>query len=119
MRRLLVAIVSASALSVCGAPAAADPPACADPCYLHITVPVTIHSDDGDELRLPPGFFRDEPSHERWESELERLQETETRLSAENESLRESAREWRPSWHTLVGALALGIAGGFAIAVAL
>lgn len=44
--------------------------------------------------------------------EMRRLQETETRLAAENESFRKSAEAWRPGWVVVTSAIVTGLAGG-------
>lgn len=72
--------------------AAADP---APP--LHIESPSEIKTDGGTNLRLPPGYFLEEPTYNHLDRELKRLQEKETRLDAENESLRKTI-ENTPNW---------------------
>lgn len=46
------------------------------------------------------------------DAEIRRLQELETRLVAENRSLRDSAKSWQPGWKTLLVTLATGISVG-------
>lgn len=62
---------------------------------------------------LPPGRFVDAGTWARIDAEHRRLQDSETRLIAENRSLRASADEWRPGWKTLATALAVGIGVGW------
>lgn len=62
--------------------------------------------------RLPPGRFLDEPEWSKLDTEIRRLQETETRLKAENNVYKNAADGWSPGWKTLVGALGLGISIG-------
>ena len=116
MRRTRAAALAVGFMALHVARAAADPapepPACPEPCYIHVGEPTTLHSDAGDRLRLPPGYFLDEPTFGKREAELTRSQEAETRLAAENRSLRASAAEYHPGWRTLLGALVLGLAGG-------
>jgi hypothetical protein len=72
-----------------------------------------VHTDGGNDLRLPPGYYLDEPNWNKLDLEVRRLQDQETRLTAENHSLRTSLGGWQPGWKTLSGALLLGIAAGF------
>ncbi len=80
-----------------------------DPIY-RIKSPSTLKTEKGSELKLPPGYFLDETTWQERDAELKRLQEQETRLKAENGSLRKSAKEDYP-W------LATGVVGAFGIAV--
>lgn len=52
------------------------------------------------------------PSWKSLDDEFRRLQEIETRLTAENQSLRASAAAWTPGWKTIVASLVVGFAGG-------
>jgi len=54
----------------------------------------------------------DESTWSRLDTEMRRLQDAETRLTAENESLRESANEIGFGWYALGAALVVGFAGG-------
>lgn len=63
---------------------------------------------------LPPGHFVNEPAWSALDTEIRRLQDQETRLDAENRSLRESAAGWQPGWRTLAVTLATGVALGVA-----
>lgn len=85
--------------------------ALADP-STHLKTPSSVKTDGGTDLRLPPGYFLDEPAWGKLDAETRRLQETETRLTAENRSLRKSAREVSFGWKTLSAALVLGFAAG-------
>ena len=54
-------------------------------------------------------------TYEMWEeldTEFRRLQDQETRLTAENKSLKKSADEWRPGWKIVVAGALLGLAAG-------
>lgn len=86
--------------------AAAEPPT-------HVTVPVTCQ-DDADpphELRLAPGYYLSEDGWDSLDLKVKHLQDQETRLGAENESLRKSAR---PGWWWWVTGIAAGAAAGYA-----
>lgn len=61
---------------------------------------------------LPPGRFVDEGTWGRLDAELRRSNDSETRLKAENESLRKSVRGWTPGWRTIAATLVVGLAGG-------
>lgn len=50
------------------------------------------------------------------DAEVRRLQEAEVRLTAENNSLRKTAKEWQPGWKVLLGTLVAGAAlGGYGV----
>lgn len=74
--------------------------------------PSAVVTEGGASLRLPAGYFLVDPLWTSWELELRRLQDAETRLAAENESLRRSAEEWQPGWKLLAGAVLTGLAAG-------
>lgn len=87
--------------------------AAADPTNLHLQTPSTVHTDGGTDLRLPPGYFLDEGTHDKVDLEMKRLQDAETRLKAENTSLRKTVSDWQPGWYTLAIAIAGGVALGW------
>lgn len=67
----------------------------------------------GRVLVLPTGTRLLSPA--RWndlDSELRRLQDVETRLTAENKTFRAEAPGWRPGWKTLLSATLTGFVGG-------
>lgn len=80
-----------------------------DPIY-HLKSPSTLKTEKGSELKLPPGYFLDEQTWQDRDAEMKRLQEQETRLTAENKSLKKSATGDYP-W------LATGVVGAFGIAI--
>lgn len=82
------------------------------PVNLHMRTPSTITTDGGSVVKVPPGYYLDEPTHDKLDAEVKRLQEAETRLKAENTSFRTSAASWQPGWWTLAVTLASGIALG-------
>lgn len=111
--RVVAALVFLSPLS--GRDAASDPPT-------HIRSASTVRTDGGSDLRLPPGYFVDEPAWTVLDGEIRRLQEAEVRLGAENKSLRKSASATPAGWGALVlvtGAIAGGVMLGFKIARAI
>lgn len=83
---------------------------------LHLKTPSNVITDGGTSLRLPPGYFLEEPSWERLDLEVRRLQDRETRLSAENASLRASASGWTPGWKTLGSAVITAFVAGYFLA---
>ena len=78
----------------------------------HIKSPSTLKTEKGSEVKLPPGYFIDEEKWQELDLEMMRLQEQETRLKAENDSLRKSAANDYP-W------LATGTVGVFGVALGL
>jgi len=93
---------------VCGSRAAAGE-------VVHLKSPSEVVTEKGSKLSLPPGYFLEEPDYDRLDVEMRRLQDAETRLGAENRSLRDSAKDsdalgWK-FWTTVViGAFGAGIA---------
>lgn len=76
----------------------------------------TLTLKSGRVLELPPGRFIEETEFERLEIEFKRLQDAETRLTAERDSLEKSTDSWRPGWVTLTLTLATGLAIGVYVA---
>lgn len=83
------------------------------PTYLHMRTPSHVVTDGGSDLRLPPGYFLDEPTHDKVDAEVRRLQDAETRLTAENQSMRKSLDGWQPGFYTLAIAAASAIVLGW------
>jgi hypothetical protein len=107
------AIVAGAVLGLCVAvpTAAAD-----DDAPIHLTAGATCRTPAGVDLDLPPGYYLSEPKWDALDLEVRRLQDTETRLSAENLSLRASANAWRPGWRSIATALAVGLGAGVYLA---
>lgn len=80
----------------------------------HLKTPSTVKTDAGSELKLPPGYFLDEISWRERDEKLKALEESDTRLRAQNASLRASATEVSFGWRTLGVVLLVGVAAGFA-----
>ncbi len=79
--------------------------------HLRMRDPSTLTVSNGKTYELPPGRFLSEPFFEKKDQELRRLQELETRLTAERDEYRRQATTWRPGWKTAGTAFLLGIAG--------
>jgi len=58
----------------------------------HLKSPTQCRTERGSEVNFPPGYFLPEPTWLRLDNEVRRLQEQETRLTAENNRLRELTR---------------------------
>lgn len=93
------------------------PVAAADPVLLRVRSPSTLTTEKGAVVNLPPVRIVDEESWGTLEIEFKRLQDLETRLGAENKSLRASASSSR-HWKFAIAALAVGFASGAAVAIA-
>jgi hypothetical protein len=111
--RRSVSIAAALAVFLPAPGAAADPYEPRPGEVLHLRTPTTARTDGGTDLRLPPGYFLDEPAHDTLDVEMKRLQEAETRLRAENDSLRRSAKGISFGWYALGSAVAGGLALGY------
>ena len=109
MRRRAAAVVAV--LGLCAAA-----PVAADDAPIHITAGATCRTPAGVDLELPPGYYLSEPAWDALDLEVRRLQDTETRLGAENLSLRASANAWRPGWRSIAAALAVGLGAGVYLA---
>jgi hypothetical protein len=83
------------------------------PSTLHMRTPSTLTTDGGTTLHLPPGYFQDEPTHDKLDAEIRRLQDQEVRLTAEGKSLRASLGTWQPGWLTLAATIVVGGAAGW------
>lgn len=83
---------------------------------VHLKTPSSVVTDGGSKLRLPAGYFVDEPVWLSVDKEFRRLQESETRTLAENKALRSRLDTWSPGWITLATSFAVGaIAGGYLV----
>ncbi len=69
--------------------------------WTHLKTQSTVVTGGGSVLVLPPGYFAPEETWITYDLEMKRLQERETRLAAENASLRKSADEISFGWKTL------------------
>lgn len=94
----------------------ASPPAPVLPPPLHFARPIVITTATGRMLDAPPGYYLADPTFAALDAELRRAQDAETRLGAENESLRRSASE-RPGLALLLVAAAIGVAAGMGVGV--
>lgn len=74
--------------------------------------PSTVTTDGGTTLRLPPGYFVDEPTWQERDFEFRRLQELETRLEAENRELRADASKDRWMVYVAVATVGALVGGG-------
>ncbi len=70
----------------------------------------TLLGPDGKSYLIPQGsHILDPDAWGKIDAELIRLQDQETRLTAENQSFRNSADEWRPGWVTIAAVLGGGL----------
>lgn len=97
----LVVLSAVAALVMLSAPASAE--------TLHLLEGAKCTTTGGVELALPPSYIVEESVWDRLDAEMRRLQDAETRLGAENESLRKSAEH---PWAWAASAFAAGIALG-------
>lgn len=110
MRARRAAVVSAIVLAALTRAASGDPVT-----NVHIESSSHVTTVGGSELDLPPGFFLGEAARAALDTEVRRLQEAETRLTAENASLKASATDpagWKPGLYTLATTFVLGMAAG-------
>lgn len=117
-RPLYVAVVVAAALVLAPAVAHGDcENAPVEPLPTpHVVLdsgPGVLDAPNGRSYFLPVGtHILDGLSWQKQDDEVRRLQELETRLTAENASLRETASGWQPGWKLMLATLVVGVAGG-------
>lgn len=80
---------------------------------VHLKSPSKVETQAGSKLELPPGYFFDEAEKAALDVEMKRLQDQETRLAAENKSLRSSADGISFGWYALGSVIAVGFALGY------
>ena len=61
-------------------------------------------------VQLAEGYFMDEPTYNKLDVEMKRLQDAETKLAAENASLRKSVVNSQPAWITMAILFSTGAA---------
>ncbi len=83
-----------------------------EPVNLRIKSSSRLTTDAGTDLRLPPGYFLDDASRAKLDLEVKRLQEVETKLTAENRTMRRALSGWRPGWKTLTFAIGSALITG-------
>ncbi len=105
--KAITAFLVALAITLFATRAAAEPER-----PIHLTVRTKVSDESGNELRLPPGYFLTEETWARLDAETKRLQDQETRLTAENQVLREGGGGM-PSWWWVAAGIAAGAAGGY------
>lgn len=72
-----------------------------------------IRMPGGFEFHVPRGSLILQPdARSAMDLETKRLQDAETRLEAENRSLKKTAAEWQPGWKLLLSATLVGLVGG-------
>ena len=119
MRRHPIAAITAALVVLLLAARAACDPVPAPPntplVWYHVASSGRLVTDGGTDLRLPAGYFLPEPSWSALDTELRRLQDSETRLAAEVESYKKSTDGWQPGWKTLATAFVAGAVLGYEI----
>lgn len=75
----------------------------------------TVQTDGGSTLRIPPGYFLDEPTWEKLDLQVRKLQESKTRLEAENTELRKSPGGFPVLLVTAATSFLLGVAIAIAV----
>ena len=108
--RWTAAALAAVLASLAPVGAAADPVTLEEPVRKHVTVPSELHVGPV-VFRLPPVYLMSEGVKDALDLEVRRLQDAETRLTAENKSLRDGAGRWGTVALIVVSVLA--VAGGY------
>lgn len=110
MRIARYAFVAILSMALVGVGGFADPAPVKGPTFVHLNSPrLACLGTQGDLkycVQLGQGYFMDEPTYSILDAEMRRLQDAETRLKAENASLRASTAGWQPGWMTLMFAAA-------------
>jgi hypothetical protein len=115
-RKFALAVVCGALLASREAAADPDPPdAPAGTTYLHLVHGGHLTTPGGADLTLPPGYYVDAGSWDRLDAEVHRLQDAETRLTAEEASLEASAHAGgAPGWVYAAAGLVVGALAGAA-----
>lgn len=93
-RKLIaVLLVGASARAAADNGSGSGSGAGSPPVIIHLKSDADCVSTKGTHFQLPPGYELDEPAWAAKDAEFRRLQDAETRLSAENASYKASASE--------------------------
>lgn len=79
--------------------------------YTFISEPFDTVLSDGTKETHPPSYLLPMPDWDKLDAEVRRLQDAETRLKVENDSLRLSAERTTPPWG-VIGTFVVGIALG-------
>lgn len=114
-RCVIVLLVALFTLPVYAVEEPPPPVDAALPEPIHFPDPITVTTSAGNIYDLPPGYYLHEPSYDALDTALRRLQDSETRLTAENERLKKSVD--KGSWATVkswVYGAALGLVIGAA-----
>lgn len=91
------------------APTAPPPPPAAS--RWHVPGPWQLTLPSGTAYTMPPAYILPENAWNDLDAEMKRLQDEDTRLTAENQSLTTSLSGWQPGWKTF----AIAVLGGVAI----
>jgi hypothetical protein len=107
MRRRLII----GALLLVSTTTAAEPiPEAGNFVHLHSPRVACLMPGMTDCAQLQPGWFMGEEAYLKLNDNLKLLQDSKTRLTAENKSLRQAVQTWQPGWMALLGSFASGIA---------
>ncbi len=79
---------------------------------LHMRSPSHVVTSGGSQLDLPAGYFLPESTYDKLNTEVLRLQDVETRLTAENKTLRADVATWQPGFYVLATTFVVGLATG-------
>ena len=113
IHRKRLALVAALCVSLYARDAGAEEPAPV-PVPWHLKNGGTVTTPKGNVLELPPGYYLAEPTWTKLDTELRRSQDAETRLAAENQSLRSGSEGmgWRSASVIATIALVTGMIAG-------
>ena len=112
-RTAAAALVLALASQAAADPAPSPPTAPASTEFFHVLVPWTLTTESGTTRKMPPAHIYTDPAWGRLDIEMKRLQNQETRLTAENKALKTDLEKWQPGWVTLISVAASAIALGW------
>lgn len=93
--------------------APAAPPAPPAASRWHVAAPWTLTLSSGTAFTMPPAYILPDKSWNDLDAEMKRLQDEDTRLTAENKSLETSLSSWQPGWKTFAIAVLGGVALGW------
>jgi hypothetical protein len=110
----VVALAALASRAAADAPKPAPPPDLAH--YVHFESAFHYKSQGGSEGDLGSGYYVDDTTWKKIDADVKATQDLQTRLLAENASMRKTLASWQPGWYVLAVAAISGITLGWVAA---